>query len=126
MTKDTMTDTTVVLDQRQVADLLALDGGNGALLSAFVNAFTAGAEVRIAHIRVHAEAQDAAALAEQAHSLRGAAGNVGAVRLAALLEQVESAAKRGDLGAASALAAGLEAEFALAKAALARACESNF
>jgi len=118
MTKDT----TPILDARQVADLIALDKGKGALLASFVAAFSAGAESRIARLGEHIQSADAAGIADQAHALRGSAGNVGAARLAALLEEIEAAAKRGDLDAARALAARVGAEYALARDALRAAC----
>jgi HPt (histidine-containing phosphotransfer) domain-containing protein len=107
-----------LLDQAQLAELAALDEGRGALLTRFVDLFVAGTGERIARIRRHAESAEAAALAEAAHALRGAAGNVGAVRLAGVLERIEAAALGRDLGAAGAAVALLDAEYAAARAAL--------
>jgi len=118
MTKDPIP----VLDERQVADLVGLDRGKGALFSGFVSAFTAGAAARIAVLRQQANGAECAALADSAHALRGAAGNVGAARLAALCEQIEAAGRRQDMGSARALAALVEAEYAAARDALRAAC----
>jgi HPt (histidine-containing phosphotransfer) domain-containing protein len=113
------------LDGRQVADLLALDKGKGALLSAFVNALATSAADRIEKINAHALTGDCAGLADQAHALRGSAGNLGAVGLAALLEQIEAAAKRQDIASAREFIARLEAEYAAAHQALRAACDGK-
>lgn len=114
-----MTDDAIpVLDLEQVAELSALDQGRGALLTRFVDLFVAGTGERIARIRKHSESAEAVDLAEAAHSLRGAAGNVGAVRFASVLQRIEVAAIGRDLGAAGAYVALLEAEFALTRSAL--------
>jgi HPt (histidine-containing phosphotransfer) domain-containing protein len=107
-----------LLDPAQLADLVALDHGRGALLTRFVDLFVAGTGERIDRIRRHAQAAEAADLAEAAHALRGAAGNVGAVRLASVLERIEVAAIGRDLGAAGAAVALLDAEYAAARTAL--------
>lgn len=114
-----------VLDRRQIEDLLSLDKGKGGLLSAFVNALAASAAERIGKITAFARSGDCAALADQAHAFRGAAGNLGAVRLAGLLEQIEVAAKRQDIDSARALAARLEPEYAATQEALREICERN-
>jgi HPt (histidine-containing phosphotransfer) domain-containing protein len=107
-----------LLDQAQIDELVALDQGRGALLTRFVDLFVAGTGERIARIRRHAQAAEAIDLAEAAHSLRGAAGNVGAVRLAGVLERIEVAAKVRDFGAAGAAVALLDGEYAKARSAL--------
>lgn len=107
-----------VLDAAQIADLLALDKGQGTFFARFVNVFLSGAEGKIVMLRGHAESADAAAVAEAAHALRGASGNVGAVRLADLCSRVEIAGKQQDMHAARELIALLDTEFALARGAL--------
>ena len=107
-----------VLDQAQVADLLALDQGKGALFAKFVGLFIDATPARIQKMRAQSESADLVALANSAHSLRGTAGNVGAVRLSSVLERIESAAKGGDSGRAIQAVGLLEAEFAAARAAL--------
>jgi len=115
-----------ILDGRQVADLLALDKGKGALLSAFVNALATSAADRIEKIKACVLSGDCAGLADQAHALRGSAGNLGAVRLAALLGQIEAAAKRQDIASARAFADRLELEYAATHKALRAACDGNY
>ncbi|MBI3370994.1 MAG: Hpt domain-containing protein [Betaproteobacteria bacterium] len=107
-----------VLDTMQVADLVALDRGQGRVFAKLVNVFLSGAEDRIVQLRRHAESADAAALADAAHALRGSSGSLGAVRLADLCARVEIAGKRQDIHAAKALIALLDAEYALARCAL--------
>src|SRR4051812_11086938 len=107
-----------VLDSEQVADLVALDNGQGAVFAKFVGLFVAGTPLRIAKLRDHSKSADLHALAETAHSLRGASGNLGALRLCGLLEKIETAARAGDLGAATTLIASLDAEYGLTQAAL--------
>lgn len=109
---------TSILDAKQVADLVGLDRGQGAVFAGFVRAFLAGAEGRLRQLQELAGAGESRALADGAHALRGSAGNVGAARLAGVLERLEGAAKRGDLAAAHAEVAHLDAEYALARDAL--------
>lgn len=116
---------TPVLDSQQVADLMGLDQGRGALYSRFVAAFIAGAGERIARLGEQAKAEDAAGMAGTAHAFAGSAGNVGAARLAGLLLRIEAAGKRRDVDDARALVALVEAEYAAARDALRGACKPN-
>ena len=111
-------DSSSVLDAMQVADLVALDKGRGALFAQLVSVFLSGADERIAQLRRHAESADAEGLADAAHALTGSSGNLGAARLAALFGRIENAGKRQDVGAAKELLALLDAEYALARGAL--------
>lgn len=107
-----------VLDARQVADLLGLDRGQGAVFAGFVRAFLAGTEGRLRQLQELAGTGECRALADGAHALRGSAGNVGAARLAGVLERLEGAAKREDLAGVRAEVAHLDVEYALARDAL--------
>ena len=107
-----------VLDAVQVAELMALDQGQGAFYARFVSVFLSGVDERIAQLHRHAASADAAALADAAHALTGSSGSVGAARLAALFGRIENAGKRQDIGAAKELLALLDAEYALARGAL--------
>ena len=111
-------DSDSVLDAMQVAELMALDRGQGAVFAKFVNVFLSGAKDRIVQLRGHAESADASALADAAHALRGASGNLGAVRLSDLCMRIEIAGRRQDMDAAVELIALLDAEYALARGAL--------
>ncbi len=107
-----------ILDARQVADLMNLDQGRGAVFAGFIRAFLAGAEGRLRQLRELAEAGEGRALADGAHALRGSAGNVGAARLAGVLERLEGAARREEFGVAREAVAQLDAEYALVRDAL--------
>lgn len=104
-------DPSPVLDPAQVADLINLDQGSGALFGQFVDLFVGSAPDRMERLGRHAASAEGAPLAEAAHALRGAAGNVGATRLASLCERIESAAKAGDLAAAQEALAALPAVY---------------
>ena len=107
-----------VLDSDHVADLVALDKGAGAVFRRFVDLFVTKAPERMALLAKCEADADCVSLAETAHSLRGAAGNVGAFRLAALLGRIEAAGKTSDLPAARVALALLDAEYAETRAAL--------
>lgn len=116
-------ETVPLIDPAHVADLIALDGGNGALFTRFVDQFVTRAPQRVAELNAYAGAGNLASLAEAAHSLRGAAGNLGAFRLALLLGRIEAAGKTGDAPAARECLALLEAEYDAARTALIAAAE---
>ncbi len=114
-----MTDeTSPLLDAVHIADLVALDQGRGAMFAQFVDLFLSNVEDRIARLHDHARLADAKALAEAAHALRGAAGNVGAVAFADLCGGIESAARAGDLEMASAAISILETGYEATRMAL--------
>ena len=118
-------DTHPLLDPAQVADLLALDR-SGALLAQFVDLFVADAGGRIAQIGRHAGAAEGPALADAAHALRGAAGNLGATRFARLCERIEVAAKAGEFEAARAAVVLLDEEYGATRDALLAATGRSF
>lgn len=107
-----------LLDAMQVADLVALDKGKGAVFAQFVDLFVSGTGERIARLRILSASGDAAALADAAHALRGAAGNVGAVRFVGILEHLETAAKARDAAGVTKSAALLDAAYAATRSAL--------
>ena len=107
-----------VLDPAQVADLFSLDKGKGALFAKFIGVFFDTAPERMLKIKALAQYGNLAGLAESAHSLRGAAGNVGAARFSVLLERIERAARGGDTITAAQEVTLLDTEFSAARAAL--------
>ena len=107
-----------LLDDSQVEDLVALDKGAGAVFRRFVDLFVSKAPERMALLAKYAGDADCLNVAETAHSLRGAAGNVGAIRLAVLLGRIEAAGKTNDLPAAKAALFLLDAEYAATRQAL--------
>ena len=111
-----------LLDASHVEDLVALDKGAGAVFRRFVDLFVTKAPDRMALLARYAGDADCLNVAETAHSLRGAAGNVGAIRLAVLLGRIEAAGKTSDLPAARAGLFLLDAEYAATRQALLDAC----
>jgi HPt (histidine-containing phosphotransfer) domain-containing protein len=61
------------------------------------------------------QAQDATAVKEAAHSLKGSSGNLGAEKLSLLCRDLESQGKAGGLTSAPELLAQIEAEYAVVK-----------
>src|SRR4051812_24104756 len=120
--EETAAASTPVLDEAHVAELIALDQGRGALFRRFADLFVSGTGARIALLVAHARDGNLGALAEAAHSLRGASGNVGAVRFSGSLQRIEAAARSGDTSATAALVAMLDAEYAVTRDALNAAC----
>ena len=59
--------------------------------------FFSEADMRLAELREAAGRGDAAGLTRAAHTLKGASGNMGARRLAALCQELEEAGHSGDL-----------------------------
>lgn len=111
------------VDAAHIADLIALDQGRGVVFARFVDAFVARAPQRVAELCSYAGSGDLANLSEAAHALRGAAGNLGAFRLAVLLGRIEAAGKTGDAPAAQECLALLAAEYDAARSALIAAAE---
>ena len=107
-----------LIDAAHIADLVALDQGRGAMFAQFVDLFLSNVEDRIARLHDHARLADAPALADAAHALRGAAGNVGATAFADLCGGIESAAKVRDLEAAAAAISALEMGYEATRMAL--------
>ena len=66
---------------------------------------------QMASLKAYLEAGEAPGAERQAHTLRGAAANVGGERLRAMAFEIESAARAGDLGIARLYLARLEEEF---------------
>ncbi|MDW8324461.1 MAG: PAS domain S-box protein [Burkholderiales bacterium] len=78
------------------AQLMAATGGDEALAREILSLFSQSLPELLARIRTSAEAGDAAALLAAAHELKGAAANVGALRLLQLATAIEAAAKEGE------------------------------
>ncbi|MFM9970673.1 MAG: Hpt domain-containing protein [Burkholderiales bacterium] len=80
-----------LLDLEQIEDLRRIDAGKGAVLARMVDKFAAVIAERVDLIHSHFASRNMTELAMAAHSLKGAAGNLGASRLAALCAQIERA-----------------------------------
>ena len=107
-----------VLDEERLAVLRSLPGPSPqGLLPVLVEAFASDAAERVAALQAAGRAGDAASLAREAHTLKGAAANVGLVEVARLCGEIEALGRAG-AGSASALLAELEARVPSAVAAL--------
>jgi DNA-binding response OmpR family regulator/HPt (histidine-containing phosphotransfer) domain-containing protein len=85
-----------------LAGLGVLDDPDGVeALRQVVEAFEKSAPKRVAAMQDALAERDAAALAAEAHTLKGSSGIVGAQRVADLCAQLESRARRGDLTGAA-------------------------
>ena len=110
-----------VLDAQTLEGLRLLEESTGtSLLADLTRTFRDDAPKRIAVLREALRAGDAGSVAIGAHSLRGSAGALGAMRLHATATQLEEAAERGALESCAALIELLEADTARAIDALER------
>jgi HPt (histidine-containing phosphotransfer) domain-containing protein len=83
---------------------------DGEFLSELINLFLTEAPAFLAALAAAVEGDDAATVEERAHSLKGAAGNLGAARLAALCGELEAAGRGHRLDSAGPLIGRLQAE----------------
>jgi HPt (histidine-containing phosphotransfer) domain-containing protein len=111
-------DMTAIIDRSVLEELRALGGPGDDFLSEVIGVFAAEAPGQIRNVNEALASRDAAATQRAAHQLKGSALGVGARELAALGAAVELAARAGDLERATSGAAGLDAAFAAARAAL--------
>jgi len=96
-----------VLDQAQLASLAAhLPTEN---VQQLIDLFLAQIDAQIPSIEALSQGDDLAALAHVAHSLAGAASNIGALGLTRLVREIEAACKSADLEAVAQLAGCLQA-----------------
>lgn len=96
------------LDQDTLRELRAVLGKDFRML---VDTWVADSRVRLQALQSALAGQDAAALREAAHSLKGSSLNLGALRLADFCLALESAARAGDLAQAARLLPPVEAEY---------------
>ena len=109
-----------VVDTDRLGLLRSLPGTEGArLLDVVVASFTGEAPRHLDALRSAAAAGDLGGVASIAHALKGAAGNLGVLRVAARCGQLEAAGQAGDGGEVGALLARLEGEVGEALAVLA-------
>jgi HPt (histidine-containing phosphotransfer) domain-containing protein len=110
-----------VLDAKTLEGLRLLEESTGApLLADLTRTFREDAPQRIALLREALGAGDAGSVAIGAHSIRGSAGALGAMRLHATATQLEEAAESGSLEGCGALVDALESDTARAIDALER------
>jgi HPt (histidine-containing phosphotransfer) domain-containing protein len=86
--------------------------GEPDVLAEVLNLFLQEVPRRIERLRAGWTAGDAAEVYKAAHSLKGGAGNVGAMALHAVCRQIDEAARTGDLAAVAPLIDVLDREYA--------------
>jgi two-component system, sensor histidine kinase and response regulator len=107
------------IDQQALNKLRALETrGRGTFLRDIIKAYVKSAPERFAALRHAAEAGDAEELARCAHSYRGMSATLGADRVAALCQSVETLAATGYVGEVGPILDSLEQELALVRGAL--------
>ena len=93
-------------------------GPDGHLLARMANAFLEQAPGRMDRLRASAECGDAPAVQQESHTLKGAAAQLGAVRMAAVCEEIETLGRHHDVGPARELLDRLGPEFERVREAL--------
>jgi len=112
----------VVYDRGSV---LARLEGDGELADLVIDAFLEDAPRQIELLRNFLEKKDGPGAARQAHSIRGAAANVGGERLRRVASEMEVAADRGDLDHVGSRFEELRSEFLQLKEAIGRPCPAE-
>lgn len=108
-----------VIDPEAIENLRALDtDGDNAFLREIVGIFLQDTPQRLTELRTSLAAGDATKFARAAHSLKGSASNLGAVRLSAAAAQLEHLARQDGLANVATHIPPLESEFAVAKSEL--------
>ncbi|MGZ7030702.1 MAG: response regulator, partial [Thermoanaerobaculia bacterium] len=90
-----------VLDPEVVENLRSLDDGSGTFLAEVATLFLEDTPPRIEAIRIAVERNDATAMADQAHTLKSSAANVGATELRELCIAFEQIGSRGNVAGAA-------------------------
>ncbi len=80
-----------------------------------IETYLVDADERVVNIRSAADAEDAVALRQSAHSFKGSSSNIGAELLAQLLGTAESMGNNNEMGNASTIASDIEAEYIVVK-----------
>jgi HPt (histidine-containing phosphotransfer) domain-containing protein len=107
-----------VLDPAAVATLLDLAGGDLDFVDEIADTYREDTPVQLATITAAVEAGDASALVAPAHTLKSSSASVGAMRVAALAQELEALARSGDVPDGTSRLDALRQEYALAEEAL--------
>jgi histidine phosphotransfer protein HptB len=108
-----------VLDFEAIESLRSLSAeGDDSFLKEIVAIFVGDTPGRLRELRTAFAAGDQTTFSRAAHSLKGSASNLGAVRLRAVAEELERLSREGPLDGLDRHLPRVEAEFATAKAAL--------
>lgn len=113
------------LDPAALDELLAMAGGDPALLGELLADFSTDADQYAAELDAAVAGGDDAALVRPAHSLKSNALNVGATRLAELCRSLEADARNGAVPDAAERVAAIQSELVDVRDAVARAAESH-
>ena len=103
--RDTVTDSPRIVSHHggpaiDMTGLLALVGGDHELVGELFSIFVTDAPARLEDLRIALEQNDATQIADAAHAISGAAGNLHATALAQCAAAVEASARSGDVAAA--------------------------
>jgi len=108
------------LDPEALGELRACDeGGDGSLLAELIDIYLEDTPRRLSQLRLAFDAADTAALAREAHALKGSCGQFGATTMAECCRELEHLGRQGSLAGAEALLARIDDEYPRVKAALA-------
>lgn len=108
-----------VIDQSVVDELLSLcEDGDPELLLDLIGMFLEDGPAKVSAVVEGLEEQDFDKMERASHSLKGSAGNLGAVALQETCEQIQNASRSHELSAVSGLSTQLRAQFDQAVAAL--------
>ena len=110
------------LDQAKLGELREVLGED---FPDLVQTFLNGTANYLERLRTAAGEGDIDAIARVAHGLKGSSGNIGAMSLSSLCDELVTSARRGDLENAPDWVARIEAEYAQARAALAALCQPS-
>ena len=107
------------IDPEAIENLRALDTeGDNTFLREIVGIFLQDTPLRLAELHTSLAAGDVTRFARAAHSLKGSASNLGAIRVSAAAAKLEQVARHEGLAQVAGLIPPLEAEFTLAKSEL--------
>ncbi len=105
----------VVFDRQGMMTRLMDDGE---LVKIVCNGFIVDIPLQMTALRVYLEKGDAAAAERQAHTIKGAAANVGGDAFKSVASQIEAAARKGDLDIARTLLYDLQKQFTVLEKAM--------
>jgi CheY-like chemotaxis protein len=86
-----------VIDWARLEELRSYDTPDGEMVRGLIDSFMNETSAKLVVLRSSAEARDAGALRASAHAIKGAAMNVGAIRVAEGASRIEEAAKQSAL-----------------------------
>jgi CheY-like chemotaxis protein/HPt (histidine-containing phosphotransfer) domain-containing protein len=106
------------VDRRMLDELLALAGGDHDFVAEMIDSYLTTAPDLLQKLRDASAQQDAAGLRLAAHTLKSGSKDMGATALADLFSRLETLGQQGELAAAAALIAQVDARFPQVAAAL--------